>query len=714
MSWGKGSSFAAAVAGLLILALALLVPTASAAPVLKAGTSAETSGGFCAPSLITPSYSQQVAGIDPKVNDVFYISLRIDLSLITFDCANEFYSVLADLPPNVSPAAAGGTTMICRRWGLNAGGAQVFDQRAATNCPTSLSVNGSGEFSMRPKSAPVLPDVGGSGGSYWFAGIRSPQESQTYDHVQLLVPVKASAAMAGQPVSFLVCGTGSSCETASVSLTVTGAPAQAEPPLVSIGTDLQVSAVGARIPFTINDVTAGSSYYTRTDLGTVANFTSGRACGQTDSTYWAAGTGTPPPPFVGSDSLEMQFGDLEIGGATCYLVPDTLYFFKVCSLNSATFAELHCQNTSFRTGSVSVTLELPVAPPFSVNPTAAVRVLGGHPAGTIKVQRKPKASGSFTDVTNPTGMVQSSSDSAIASQPFTSALDSWRSYEVRACFIAGAHQPCSTPVDYTTGHATTGVAMDVAHNSATLTGTPSAPNPGLTMSALISTTDPGNQDPRVVMTSQGSGAIASNNSMTQNSPVSAAVSNLQPETLYYWTACFENDDAGPLIEDCGEVKTFTTGSVPDPCTVNPNLPECQPDFCEINPTDPSCTPDPCDDTPQPAQCNPSPTPSLTFGKVKAVKVKRGKTVTVKVPVKNGSVVAAQKVKVCPSLAARFKGRLKLPRCKSPGTVAAGKTVTVALFVKAPGKAKAGVVTLKLALSWTGGSRAGSAKVTIRK
>ena len=87
MSWGKGSSLLAVLVGILVSSLLVLAPAASSAPVLKAGPSAETSGGFCAPSLITPSYSQQVAGTEPKVNDVFYISLRIDLSLITFDCA---------------------------------------------------------------------------------------------------------------------------------------------------------------------------------------------------------------------------------------------------------------------------------------------------------------------------------------------------------------------------------------------------------------------------------------------------------------------------------------------------------------------------------------------------------------------------------------------------------------------------------------------------
>lgn len=720
MSWGMRGSLVGGMAALICAGCLIAIPAARADPVLKAGNPADTNAGNCAPTHIVPSYSQQVSGTEPKVNDVFYISVRMDLSLITFDCAAEFYSILADLPTGVSPAIGGSATMICRRWGFNNAGQQVNDQRSQNNCPTSAVANGNGEFSMRPVNSPVLPDVGGAGGGYWFAGIRSPQESQSYTHVQVLVPVKSTVTMTGQPISFLVCGVGSSCETVTVPLTVTAGPVNADPPLISLPAAAQTTAIGARVPFTINDNATGSSYYIKLDTSTNAAFppatAAGRPCGLTDPVAYQ--NSATSMPFSGSSTFEAQFGDLQTGGTTCYLTPDTTYNFKVCTSNPATafpFTDFAgCRTTQFSTGAVNVTLEMPATPPFTTTPTAKVRVLAGHPAGTIKVQSKPKAGGTFSDSTNATAMVQSTLDSAISNQPFTTALSSWRTYEVRACFISGAHQPCSTPIDYTTGNSVTGDSTSVTYNSAVLSGTPSSPNPPLAMSALVSTTDPGTADPRVVMNPMGSGSIATNNSVSPNSPVSATVTGLQPQTTYFWTACFDNNNAGPDPEACGAVKSFTTAATPPFCELNPNDPSCTPDPCDDNPADPACTPDPCDDIPKPESCNPPGKAELTIGKITQIKVKRGKSGKVRVPVVNTSSTGASGVTVCLKLATRFKGRLKLPGCAKPGTLAAGKTATAALAVRAAKKAKAGIVTLSVKVAWTDGSKSGSARVRVVK
>jgi hypothetical protein len=704
MGKGIGDSFLAGILTLVSCCLMLASP-AAANPVLKAGTAGETSGGFCAPSLVTPSYSQQSAGVEPKVNDVFYLSLRIDLSLITFDCANEFYSVMADLPPNVQTAIGGSATTICRRWGTNANGQQVNDQRAQANCQANPAVNGNGEFSMRPVASPVLPDVGGGAGSFWFAGIRSPQESQVYDHVQLLVPIKATATMGNQPVGFVVCATGSSCVNVSVPLTVTAGPAPADPPSISLPAAAQTTAVGARLPFTINDSPTGSSYYLRLDAATSPTFASGRPCGLTGQTYFAAST-SPLTPYSGSITSDFQWGDLQTGGTTCYLSPDTNYYVEVCTANPGTafpwapFAG--CRTTQFTTGAVSATLALPTDPPFPVAPVAAVRVLGGHPAGTVKVQAKRWAdnAASFADASTPAAVAQSTSDSPISNQA-VSGLGQWRSYNLRACFISGAHQPCSTAIEYTTGHATTRDAVGISHEAATLSGLASSPNPALSMAILTSTTDPGAADPRQVMSVAGSGSTEANATTSENPETSVTINGLEPETTYFWTACFNNSAAQPALEDCGEVKSFTTEPLPD--------------FCTSNPTNPTCTPDPCDDTPRPESCDPPPArASLSIGKVPPLKVKRGASGKLRVPVRNTSTVAATAVKLCPALPGRFKGRLKLPACRNIGGLATGRNSTVVLTVKAPKRSRLGVVSVRLALSWTEGSRNGSAKVTIRK
>lgn len=721
MDWGIRRRSVKWVPGLM-LALALIgAPAAKADVVLKAGPSAETAVTHCAPSLVTPAYSQQTAGqgdttgIEPKVGDVFYISLRIDLAAIFFDCAADFYSVLATLPANLTPAIGGSATTICRRWGINGGGSQVFDQRSQANCAASPAFNaGTRELNMRPVSSPVLPDVGGAGGGFWFAGIRSPQESQEYRHVQLLVPVKASAQITNQPIQFLVCSVGTNCVNASVNLTVTGAPAQSDPPQISLPGAAQVTAVGARLPFTVNDDPVGSSYYLKVDTATNPAFSSGRPCGLTGPVIYGA---PGPAPFSGSIASEIQYGDLQSGGETCYLAPQTTYNVKVCTSNPLTafpFTDFPgCRFTAFTTGSVNVTMELPGDPPFPVTPIAKVKVIAGHPAGTVNVQAKPWASSVWSSVSTPTVVSQSVNDSPVANHS-VAGLNQWRTFHLRACFVAGGHQPCSTQVEYTTGHATTGDSSNVTHESATLSGTASSPNPALNLAVLLSTSDPAGTDPRASMELLGSGATASNGTTDPNPPATATVSGLQANTTYYWTACFNNPAAQPPLEDCGDVKSFTTPPAPGFCELNPGDPSCQPGFCETNPADPSCIPDPCDSSPKPPSCSPEPRPSLTIGKLGPVKVKRGKSARIRVPVKNVSSVPAANVKVCPSLARKFKRHLKLPRCRALGTLAADQSTTANLTVRAPRKARTGLLRVKVTLSWSGRSTTRVARVTVRR
>ena len=119
---------------------------------------------------------------------LFYLSLRVDFT-VSFDCAADFFSAQATLPANLQPAVGGSATTICRRWGKNASNVDVFDPRAQANCVANPPFDGTTRvMTMRPVANPVLPDVGGAGGSFWFTGIRSPQESQEYNSVHAAGP----------------------------------------------------------------------------------------------------------------------------------------------------------------------------------------------------------------------------------------------------------------------------------------------------------------------------------------------------------------------------------------------------------------------------------------------------------------------------------------------------------------------------------------------
>src|SRR3954447_24387069 len=199
---------------------------ANAGTTYKTGADFATSQANCFPLSGRPSYTQQTAtgsttGTEPKVDDVFYVSLTVSF-FQTFDCAADFFSTQVTLPPNVQPAVSGSAIPICRRYGGTSPNF-FFDPRAPAACPTSISFNGSTrQFSVFPRDGAPVPDFPLPAGQF-FIGQRAPQESALYHSVQLLVPVKASATMTSQPVSFLLCSVGTSCASGSVPLTVTAA-----------------------------------------------------------------------------------------------------------------------------------------------------------------------------------------------------------------------------------------------------------------------------------------------------------------------------------------------------------------------------------------------------------------------------------------------------------------------------------------------------------
>jgi hypothetical protein len=630
------------------------VDSASANVTLKAGTQVNTTQTNCFPSFVTPAYSQQLAGVEPKVGDVFYLSLRVDF-LVSFDCAADFFSAQATLPVGLQPAVGGSATTICRRWGKNASNLDVFDARAQTNCVANPPFNATTRvMTLRPVGSPVLPDVGGPGGSFWFTGIRSPQESQEYTSVQLLVPVKGSSQITGQPIEFQVCTVGTDCVTGSVNLTVGAGPVNADPPLVSLPGASQTSAVGARVPFTINDNPTGSSYYLKVDTSTnpafpVSNTPVHRVCGATLPLLYQSSASMP---FSGQTTSEIQYGDLQTGGTTCYLSPQTTYHVKVCSASTVSpFPDLNCRTTSFTTGAVNVTMELPGGDPQPSNALSVLtRVLAGHPVGNTKVQRRLSSSGPAAPFTDASGLV-AVAEATTNTPPVSQAVvlpDPWRAYDLRACFVAAA-TACSNSIRHLAGFAeSVADASSLTTTSAVVSGRASTPRPAGTMSIRFGATDPGGADPVAALPQSSSVELPADTSTAQAAPTSVVLTGLQPATKYWWTACFDNPaDAG--VEDCGGIRSFTT-LAPDP-----------------------------EDPPDP----PDPQESASISRVSVrgpSKLSRGRTATYRVTITNSGGAAASGVRL------NVSGRVlaaSVPVGSIPGK--AVKTVRVGLKPKKTGR-----------------------------
>src|SRR5215213_2665529 len=554
----------------LALAAAVLLSAspAQAGTTFKNGAEIDTAQANCFPLRAFPAYTQQTAtgsstGIEPKVGDVFYLSLTVSF-FQTFDCAADFFSTQVTLPPNVVPAVSGSAIPICRRYGGTSPNF-FFDPRAPNACPTSISFNGSTrQFSIFPRDGAAVPDFPLPAGQF-FIGQRTPQESALYHSVQLLVPVRASATMSNQPVGFLLCSVGTSCASGSVPLTVTAAPAAGDPPQVSIPGDAFTSATGARVPFTIN-VSNNNGYYLKVDTATNQNFTSGRPCGQTGPVFFGNSSGNP---IQGDFTSEVQFGDLQTGGTICNLDPNTTYFLKACSADTATFNELACRVTSFKTGVVTTSFKPPEqsAADLPGNNSAVIaqhQVIAGHPAGGLTVRRRLKdAGGAYTTATGTQSLSASTTSSTGVTQTVTG-LTPWRTHQIVSCFqVTAGALFCGDPTDVVAGFATAPAdATDVGETSATLSGQASAPSPDGTMRFLLATPHAGPPDGRTVLNEGASTPVAARASA--GPAITGTATGLTPGTTYYWAACFDNP-AGSGIEDCSPVRSFTTaGAAPTP------------------------------------------------------------------------------------------------------------------------------------------------------
>ena len=97
-----------------LLALLLTIPaSADAATGYRTGQEVNTPpSGSCFSTFFSGAYTLQDGG-DPRVGDVFYVSL--DATFIdSFDCAADFISSALTLPSGVAPSISATAPVICR------------------------------------------------------------------------------------------------------------------------------------------------------------------------------------------------------------------------------------------------------------------------------------------------------------------------------------------------------------------------------------------------------------------------------------------------------------------------------------------------------------------------------------------------------------------------------------------------------------------------
>jgi hypothetical protein len=555
-----------------LVAVALAAPAAQADVAFKTGPEINTAQGNCFPLRAFASYSQQKNGgvaTEPRVDDVFFITVYYKF-FQTFDCAADFVSAEFTLPPGVTPVAT--SRPICTRWGGQSPNFLVSDPRAGNACPATVAFDaGTRKFRIGPKPGSPSPDFPGTG--YWFIGQRAADENVIYHSLELQVPVRSTATMTNQPIGLLVCSVGTSCATGGVNLTVGAAPAPADPPRITFAGQAQTSAVGARIPFSINSPDTNPEFGLKLDIATTANFANGtRPCGQTGPQILPE---DETQSYVGDhDNVEFLYGDLDTiaGASACALRPSTTYHLKACTIyfpGAGAYTEQHCQTTSFTTGAVATRFTPPQqnTVDLAANTNVLLRqhqIVGGRPAGNASIRYRFAGSGA-TFAVGPNQTYAASFSSSTPVDRVVTGLMPWRSYEFVACYQAPAttgQVTCGDPRVVTTGFATSpSDAADIGQTSATLNGQASAPSPAGTMHFLLGTAHPGAGDPLTLLTEQGSAAMAARTSA--GAPVTATVTRLDPGTTYYWVACF-NNPSGPGIEDCSPVRSFTTAAATPP------------------------------------------------------------------------------------------------------------------------------------------------------
>lgn len=570
-------------------ALILAVP-AQGAVTFTTGTEVNTNpSGSCFSTFFKTAFTKQ-DGVNPKVGELFYVSLTATF-IDSFDCAAEFVSSALTLPSGVTPAITADTPMICRRYGAS-GANYVFDARAQTNCPTSLTLSG-GTYSVRPKASPGFPDIGGSAGTYWTLGYPL-REAQKYESLQLLVPVKAAQVLTNATVSHFSCAVSTGCLTSSVAgLTVAastggngggggtggdgGGGTGAATATTSLAGDVSVGPTGAALPISIEST---QPFRIMTDISTTGVMNgdvyadAGRPCFGS-AAQWSEGGN---PFSVGGAFTWMLGAGYDPDPAACFLSPNTLHYYRACALNSAGTLVVtdSCRDSTFRTGAVAISfnapLDTPAGRPRSDQLVVAAKIIGPHFASSnVELQAAARGSNNFGRAlgTVAQSVTQSTADVTLAAQTLTGAPNNgspfsfqpWYVYRLRAC-TTGA---CSVARDVLAG----GMYDDqdssaVSQTTATLSALPSPPWPEGSLTFRVGSAAPpsGNgKDLPVVAT-----VALPANAATTGTATTTGLTGLTPGTTYHWSACFDHTNpfgvTGP--EDCSAPRSFTTAAATVP------------------------------------------------------------------------------------------------------------------------------------------------------
>ncbi len=533
----------------------------------------ELLSGSCFPETAQLMYAKQAVAEDPVVGETFWVGVKVHFDE-SFACAADFWAAELTLPANLAPAISASAAPICIRTGVNNQGTVFTDQRAANNCPTAAGATGltwtAGTRRLRigPKPAATSPDFGDPT-SRFFLG-QANGESIEYKDMTVWVPVKATAAIAAQPMTALVCSNGMGCSSTFggdtpvfTNVTVTSNA----PPAVdlNINPDVWVSATGMNLQYFLT-FSGGGTRSIRHHLWYDNGGGDTYVCGSpTASSY----TDALLPSNGTNESHLFLFGSLDWSSpeaSRCYLPPDTPHKARICDTGTAL-----CREISFRTSAVVTDFQPPAQDATDMPSSSQViargrEVIGAHPAGTAFLRYRPTTGGSWS-TTPGDAVAKSDSDAPVALATRTMYTDfPWQRYEVESCFTYTSpftKTMCTPTSQFTAGYITApDDATAVTSTTATVRGLPLSPWPAATLLVRARTGADSSGDPAgAEYATIGSKAINAYLTTSTGTPTSIDLTGLAASTTYHWAVCFDNA-ATSGIEDCSAVRSFVTAAAP--------------------------------------------------------------------------------------------------------------------------------------------------------
>lgn len=534
----------------------------------------ELLNGPCLPEQALVMYTQQTPGEAPVVGETFWVGVKVSFNE-SFACAADFWAAELTLPANLTPSISASSAPICIRTGVNGQGVQFTDQRAAANCPiavggTGLTWNpGTRVLRIGPKPAATFPDFGDPT-SRFFLG-QASGESVEYKEMVVWVPVKATAAIAAQPMTALVCTNGMGCSstwngTTAVFNNIT--VNSTAPPLVdlNINPDVWTSPTGINLQYFLKFSGGGDvpmrlnvKYYDGDSYEYICGYPTANS--YTDYNQESNLPDTSHLVLLGSldwSSLEAQ---------RCYLPPATQHQVQICHNIGGGL----CRTINFSTSAVitefspltQTATHMPLSSQLNVT---GRKVQGAHTAGDAYMRYRPITGGTWLSTTPKDPVMKSDSENAVALPDRTLSTEAWSRYELESCFDSSfvvSHTMCTPTSQVTAGYIVSpDEATGVTHNAATVQGLPTAPWPAGTMTVRARTGASGEGDPAGdTFTQIGSVNTSAWLTPSAGTPTTIALTGLASSTTYHWAVCFDAP-ATPGIEDCSAIRTFTTAAAP--------------------------------------------------------------------------------------------------------------------------------------------------------